>query len=318
MENTLEFPGFGENEVFLTEDGLETPVVENVDEPQDPELETPPAEEPAVDPLAQVTYETLVEKGLFTNDDEFDGTFDSIEAKMSELPTKLLNQAIEDLPDYSKPVLKFIATAGHNLTQDELKDFMREYLGEQDVPDLSTADTARSFLEEHLKSQGLRPNAIQAQLDDLEDSDELVTEAKKLFEAKEKKTQTLIEQKTESNAAIEEANKKFFTSVQETLAATNWAKPQQDKVLQTIPKTNSIFNEIAKIPLAYVQMMDFLSKFDGKQFDLESYRKQGESRAASAIKEKIEKSGFTSASKTKTTTETPSTESGFKDYKLII
>lgn len=289
---------------------------EELENDDPPEGETP--EEVETDPLAQATYEALVEKGIIEADDKFNGSFDYLDQRFEELPTKLLKSAINDLPEHSQTVLKFIAAAGSNLEPEELKDFLKTYIGEQDVPDISTADSARAFLEGELKAQGLRPNAIQAQLDDLEDSNELLSEAEKLLKGKEKKTDTLIQGKEQATQQAIDSQKEFVQSVTTTLSETGWSKPQQQKIMQMIPKANNVLNEIVKSPKAYVQLMDLLSKFNGKEFDLGDIEKRGESRVASVLKDKITKSGFTSGSgKTTASNELPINDL-FKDFKPFV
>jgi len=309
--------------VILSVDALETEstedTVEETDEIVEDKQEIEETEqESEADPVAQATYESLVEHGILSQDESFDGTFESIESQLTQLPSKLLKSAIDELPEHSQGVLKYIATAGQNLKPDELRQYMREYLNEQEVPDVTTADSARTFLEEHLRSQGLRPNAIQAQLDDLEDSNELISEAEKLLSSKEKKTDKLIQDKEADNQRIIDEQKQFVQSVNQTLTDLKWSKVQQQTVLSTIPKTNQILQTSIKNPKAYIQLVDFLSKFNGTEFDLEDYRKQGESRTNSALREKIAKSGFTSASsKTNSSSEAPDTNI-FKKYKPIV
>jgi hypothetical protein len=321
MENT-QLPTFADvdpSSVILVEDDFESSTEETQEEIEETEnpIESDEPVEQVDDPLARATYEALVERGLLEEDETFSGNFDHIEEKLDALPAKLLREAINELPNHSQSVLNYIATAGDNLTPDELKTFMREYLGEENLPDVSTLDSARSFLEDEFKAQGLRYNAIQAQLDDLEDSDELLSEAEKILKSKGKKTDTLIQDKERENQQMVEDQKQFYQSVTTALGETKWAKSQQDKILQIIPKANSIMQESIKQPKAYVQLMDFLSKFNGKEFDLEVYKKQGEARATSNIREKLEKSGFSSASKTSSSDKTP-TKDSFKNYELVV
>ena len=323
MENT--FPTFDDmptNEVVLQLDDIQeqTETTEPVESGSPEDGQEPDSDEEIIveDPLARATYQTLVEKGVLQEDSSFDGTFEYVDSKLDELPNQLLKKAIDVLPTHSQSVLRYIAAAGENLTDEELKNFMMDYLGEMIQPDVTTLDSARAFLEDHLKSQGLRPAAIQAQLDDLEDSNELIAEAEKLLEKKPKKTETLIKEKEEESRSIAEAQKQFYTSVKTELAETKWAKSQQDKVLQTIPKTNQIISEVIKSPKAYIQMIDFLSKFNGKEFDYEVFKKQGEARANSLIKQNLEKSGYSSASvKTQSGDNVP-TKDSFENYDLIL
>lgn len=318
MENTL--PTFEEmdpTDVVLSVDSFDEPAEEVEEQESEEQVEDTP-DAPEEDPLAKVTYESLVERGLLEADEAFNGTFEYIDEKLDSLPSKLLRSAIDDLPEHSQVILKYIAAAGTNLEPDELKAYMKEYLGEQDVPDISTSDAARSFLEKHLKDQGLRNNAIQAQLDDLEDSDELLTEAEKILNSKEKKTDVLLREKQEDIERTRLEQQNFIKSVNTTLSEIGWSKPQQDKVRQIIPKTNEILGQIVKSPKAYVQLMDLLGKFNGTEFDLEAFRKQGEGRVNSTLKDKINKSGFSSnSSKTKSSTELP-TNDIFKEFKPFV
>lgn len=314
MDNN--FPTFDDvspSRVVLNIDDLVT-----IDAPETPEtpteVETPETvdtpETPETDPLAQAAYEVFVEKGIFEQVEGFDGTFESFESQIEELPNKLLRKAVDELPEHSQQVLKFVVAAGTNLQKDEFEQFIREFITEQNAPEVTSIDEARVFMENHLKSQGLRPAAIQAQLDDLEDTNELLSEAEKLLKSREKKTDTLIQEKEAENKAIADSHKEFFANVQKEISETKWSKPQQDKVLKTIPKANEILQSSVANPKAYIQLVDFLSTFNGKEFSLEAIERRGESKATSLIKEKLEKSGYSSASKTQVSTETPNTGGG--------
>lgn len=323
-----QFPTFDDvSRVVLNEEDLvkidapETPVeTTEVEETETVETTEVP-ETPEADPLAQAAYEAFVEKGIFESSESFDGTFESFENQLEELPNKLLRKAIDDLPEYSQQLLKFVASAGQNLQKEELDTFIREFINEQNTPEVASIDEARSFLESHFKAQGLRPGAIQAQLDDLEDSNELLVEAEKVLKSREKKTDTLIQEKEAENKAIADSHKQFFSDVQREISETKWAKTQQEKVLKTIPRANDILQQAVANPKAYVQLVDFLSTFNNNEFDLEPIRRQGESRATSVIKEKLEKSGYSSASKTQVIEETKREDNvGFAGFggKLII
>lgn len=268
--------------------------------------------------LAETVYQSLVERGLLAEDEKFDKTFTYIESKLDDLPDQLLTKGAEKLPEYSRSLYNYMVTAGENLSKEELNTFIREFIGEQDVPDVSTLDTAREFMETQLKEQGLRPSAIEAQLDELEASDELITEAEKILSSAQKKTAQLSAEKIAENEQIKESQKLFYESVKHEIAETKWDKKQQDKVLQTIPKTNEIFNKLINKPKAYVQLMDFLAKFDGEEFDLEVYRKQGESRTTSKMQERLNAAKFSSATTGTSATTPKKTDDFLGGFKPVI
>lgn len=105
--------------------------------------------------------------------------------------------------------------------------------------------------------------------------------------------------------------------MQKEIEETKWAKSKQDKVRETIPKANEILNKIVADPKAYVQFIDILTRFDGKQFNFEDLRKQGEARAASTLKSKIEKNGFSSAGTTSASSENKLLDM-LKDYEIVV
>lgn len=298
-------------EVSLEE--IETPEV--VEEIIQPEVEVVEA---TSDPLAQSVYEQLLEKGYVDEDDEpFDGSFEYIDNKLSQLPQKLLASAIQELPTESQQLLKFVAAAGKELTREELREYFQTYLAEADDIKFDTQDDARKFLETELKSKGLRDSAIRAQLDELEDEELLIEEAEKLRKEKIKKTDTLLSNKQQSISQKAEQQRIFISNLQKEIEETKWAKSKQDKVRETIPKANEILNKIVADPKAYVQFIDILTRFDGKQFNFEDLRKQGEARAASTLKSKIEKNGFSSAGTTSASSENKLLDM-LKDYEIVV
>lgn len=247
------------------------------------------------DPLAKSVYEQLLEKGYIDDEVPFDGTFNYIDERLSELPQKLLRSAIEQLPDESQKLLKFVSEAGADLTKKELKEFFTAYLAEEDDIKVDSLDQARTLLEEDLKAKGLRSGAIQAQLDELEEDGLLLEEAEKIQKAKLKKTDKILADKIQSRKDKEESQRIYVSHIKEELEKTKWSKERQQKITQAIPKANEILNKIINTPKAYVQFIDLLTRFDGQQFDLEDFRKQGESRGTSSIKAAIVKNGFSSA-----------------------
>lgn len=261
------------------------------------EVIIPQTEGETPDPLAQSVYEHFLEKGYFEEDPDkpFDGSFEYIDNQLSELPQKLLTSAIQELPQESQHLLKFVAAAGANLTRDELRNYFDAHLKETEEVKLETQDEARSFLEAELKAKGLRASAIQAQLDELEEEGQLMAEAEKIKKEKPKLTDKLLSDKQKALADKAERERIFVSNIQKELLETKWAQARQDKITKTIPKANDILSKIVADPKAYIQFIDILTRFDGKQFDFEDLKKQGESKAASDLKEKIQRNGFSSA-----------------------
>lgn len=322
-------PNFEENDVILKLEDFSSEGEDNKDggqgsqeknEPGDNEdKSSPDLDDDAI--LAKSVYEVFVDKGFFEKDDSFGNSFEEIESKIDSLPSKFLHQAVEELPDFSKSVVKFVATAGDNLTEDEFKDYIRSFLNESETVDFSNLDYARSYLKDYYKSQNIRASIVDNMLDALENESGLQEEAEKIYgEKKGKETQAMLKAKEDENKSREESRKQFIENINTELKNNDWADARKKEIVRTIPNANKILSQIISKPSAYIQLIDLLSRFDGDKFDLEHIKKQGESRGVSSIKEKLSANRITSAGTgTKGSNEKPDTNNELlKDYKPIV
>lgn len=253
----------------------------------------------------KTAYELLSQFGILEEDEEFDNTEEALTNKLNELPSKILQATIQQLPTSAQKLLQFVAEAKEDLTVDEIDTFVKSLKSESTTLTFDTQDEAREFLEKQLTSQGLSKRAIQAELDELEENEELIDRAKKVYNALPKKTDQMIESKQQNNAAKVKQQREFYSAVQQELEAMNWKKAKQQQILNTAPKVNETLNQVGASPKAYVQLLDFLTKFNGKEFDLSDYIKKGETKAASAVKSILEKNQVSSStSKTSGTAST--------------
>ncbi len=277
-------------------------VNDEFDLPNEEEDEDSSVEESNEDPLAKVAYEKYVAAGLIDADDNFGGTFEDLEARLEDAPSRALNQAINELPEESRAVLNFISTAKGNITKEEIYNFVKQWSNESEQ-EIATADEARTFLRTKYKEMGWRDRTIERELDDLEEGEELLTEANKLKGNQSSKSQELIKQKDEDNKKQLEAQKQFYSSINEEIKSLNYTKTKSNQIQNTIPRVNEILATVVRNPKAYVQFVDLLTMFDGKEFKLDKILQQGESNATNKIKEAMSKSAVTSAgSKTKSST----------------
>jgi len=302
--------------------------VEEVDKTDVPTEEVPEAEEikysENADPKAIAFFSELKERNYLIEreDKPFDGTWETIDSYIEELPQAVLNSVVENLPDISKPVLQFIAEAGDNITKDELKTFFKSYfedLEEQPVS-VETVDAAREYLESVYKSQGIKPNLINVMLDKLEDDDLILDEAKAEMEkqsAKTRKVDELITNKSQENVQIKEQQVKFIQDVSTELKNFGWKPERVDKVQNVLKgqEFNNALKEIVSNPRALVQLADFITYYDkkNKTFDLDVFQKQFETKQTISLKEKLERNQFSSNS----TSSTVSLPNNNKKYEKI-
>lgn len=252
------------------------------------------ADDASDDNYIKAAYEMLTTFGILETDDAFDNKSETLESKLEELPDKLLNSAIAQLPKASQKLLSFAANAKEDVTIDELFSFVKSLKEETTEVVIETADEAREFLAKQLSAQGLSKRAIDVELDELEENDKLLETAKAKLASLPKKTDQLIDNKKESQVAKQQATKQFYSAIQQELETAGWKKSKQQEIINTAPKANNILAEVMSSPKAYVQLIDFLTKFKGKEFDLSDYEKRGESKATSNIKSIIQKNSISS------------------------
>ncbi len=156
-------------------------------------------------------------------------------------------------------------------------------------------DDAREYLEKVYAKQGMKSRAITAQLDDLEESEELLTTAQAELQKEKTETQKLIQSAKEQTKEEKRVIAEFNNSVTQTIQS--FPKQRQSAIIETATKAIDIINEIGKDPKAYVQFMDLLSYYKNGSFDLSVFEKQGTSKAVSGLRDKISASRITSASK---------------------
>lgn len=296
MTNEFDIPEFNLPEIDIVEENLEINDLENT-----PNNDNNPSSTVETDPLAIAFYDQIKERGYVSEDSEFKGTWEELDEYFDSLPQQVLNLTIQSLPDLSKDVVKFIATAGQNITKEEMKNFFQTYFEEISDKEttIETHDDARDFLKSHYETLGMKPKAIVAALDSLEDDDELLDEAKKLFEEKNKtsKTQKLIENKESENKEIIQKNKERVELIQQEINSTGWKKEKIERVTEILSKNfNSRLTEVINNPKAIVQLADFLDLFDpkSKQFDLTAYKNQIASKDTKGLKEKLIEASFSS------------------------
>lgn len=291
-------------------DAKSQPIVENQEEDKDPEIildsqekAEPVTEEVApqyganADPKAIAVYEELKERGIYIEDPEspFDGTWEKIDENFDNLPQRLLNTVVAEAPELMKQVLRF-TFSDPNITKEELANFIKVHLEdiENTTPEsIETMDGAREFLEAVYKERGMRPSAIRASLDALEEDDVLIEEAKEeASKTKSTKTEQLIANKENENIAKEQAATQFVQKVSEELDALGWKPTRATKVKEVLSNNNlsTLLNTTVKNPKGIIKLADFLSYVDPKTGDVDytAFMKHSETSANTAFKNRIE------------------------------
>lgn len=268
------------------------------------------------DPLAVQTYNHLLEKGILVEDDSspFDGTWEKLSESLESLPQRVLNSLVNEAPDISKQIVKW-AFSSENLTVDDFKTFAKTYLEElsETDSDIETMDEARDYLEEVYKERGLKPSAIKAALNALEEDDELLDEAKseksKQLSTKFSKTTDIIKQNEVAEQERIQRQQTFVSEVSKALDNTGWSTSKIEGVRKVMSNNNIgvILQNISQSPQALVKLADFLTYYDEKNKDIDysKFMLKAETKEARDFKTKVELAANTPNSNTKSTLKNP-------------
>lgn len=237
------------------------------------------------DKNAVFLFNEMKGRGIFDDQDEkdFDGSFEKLDEAIGTLPQRVLNSIIAEAPDVTKQLFRFaFADTSKELTSDDLKGFMKQYLediAEVETPQIETMDGARSFLETIYKERGMKPNAVKAVLNTLEDDDELLVEAKAELDkqSSEKaagKSEKLIAERENDRIQREARQREFVQKVHTELNQTGW-KSERIKTVEKLFSQNAIntvLSNVASNPKALVKLADFLGYYDHKTGDIDYTR----------------------------------------------
>lgn len=257
------------------------------------------------DSTAIAFFKELQERGYVVEneDTKFDGTWETLDTYLETFPQQVLNQVVQSLPEVSKDIMRYIATAGENITKDDLKNFFNTYFEQETSVSIDSMDDAREYLKTYYSQElKLKDKVINTMLDQLEEDEELIDEAKSILEKTNsvKKTESLIQAKEEENLQAQRQMQEKMQNIKNELLATQW-KPERIQKVQTILSGSNLSNTIQDIvnsPKALVQLADLLTYYDvkSKTINLEHFKNQAATQAAKSIKDRIEQEMSGSAS----------------------
>jgi len=250
------------------------------------------------DSTAIAFYKELKERGYVveTENDKFDGTWEKLDEYLETFPQKVLDQVVQSLPDVSKDILRYIATAGENITKEELKNFFVTYFEDSNEISVETMDDARNYLKDYYsKELKLKEKVINTMLDQLEEDEELLEEAKAILQkqTENKKTEKLIQSKEEENIKTKQAMQEKISAIKNELQSTQW-KPERIQKVQNVLSGKNLSDTLSEVinnPKSLVQLADILTYYDSKtkSINLDHFTKQASTQVVKSIKDRIER-----------------------------
>ncbi len=241
-----------------------------------------------VDENTEFFYNEFKGRGLIveSEEDKFDGTPEWIDKKLQEYPEVVKSQILSNIPEKHKTFVELVLTKP-NLTEEDFEKFYQEHLSEASQS-INTLDDAREFMEKHLATSGLRQSAIKAQLDEMEDDETLLEEAKKLAGSKKTKISAELEQVKQREQEEQVRVKTFMENI--TQEINQFPEPRKKAILAVAPQVGNIINEISSDPKIYAQFLDLLTYYKNGTFDFSAFEKQGTTKAVNSFKERINQS----------------------------
>jgi len=284
-----------DNVLWFTEneDSSDEEISEEVDESQD---------EPEKDEVATSLFDVLKDKGLFSQDEEFDGTWEKLEEKFNELPDRITTSIVSQFPQPVQDLLEF-ALSKPKLKYEDLQEFFNSTKQEELNLDLSDNDDARKYLTQVYLAQGEDEEDIEDILDRLEDKGKLITKAQaekaKADAQTTKQKEALVEQAKRERQAEEQKYEQIVQGINQELQTSKFSPEMKKQVLANLD-SNTLASKNAKVmqsPKGLVQLAAFYATFDEKSgtFNLDVFRKQllskeVESQKKSALKDKFSSS----------------------------
>lgn len=262
-----------------------------------------------VNPVIVRHYEAIKDRLLLSDDFKFDGK--NIE-EAYEQDTKNRNQAIAQniinrLPEKAKAILETVLKNNEDVNP-ETFDKILEISKKEVIVSFDTDDddankeNAKAFLTSVYKEKGLKDRVIKSMIEDLEDEDELIDEAKKEKEevdkifAKEKQKE--IEENNKRITQFRESAKQFKTSIEKTLEETNYSKDKVEQIKKTIFTVNkdndtqlvSKIKQVYSNPKALIVLADLLNGYDEKTgaWKFEKFESQIKTEKVKEIKKSLE------------------------------
>lgn len=273
------------------------PIAEDVIMSDSKEEDSKPEYGENADAAAVAIFEELVNKGILDESDRqsFDGSWEKIEESLDTLPQRVLNGIIQQAPDLTKNVIRF-AFSSDNITRDDLVNFLNTYLEETkpENVDLSTMDDARDYLYKVYEERGLKPKAINAALDSLEDEGDLLDEAKKEYEKlqqekqKTPKSENLIAEKENEKLQQIQQRNQFIASLNDELEATGWKPTKINQIRQNFTNVNQILQDVYKNPKSLVKLVDFLTYYNNGDIDYTKFINSIETPKAKEFKSRFQ------------------------------
>lgn len=217
----------------------------------------------------------------------------------NDVTVAIYQQIINNTPEYLRDVVNATLTATEPVSHEQyLKVVEAAIPQEVTEEDLKKEDVAEAYMTNYFKSIGLDEDTIELNISALKDKKTLLTSAHNTYQKEEKNKKIVVDNFVkdidDKNKKIVEDTKNFHDSISSELKNSGWRK---DKI-ELLQKSFSSGDygkrlEIAlKSTKAQLDLIDFMSYFDGKSFNVDKFIEARANRTGAALNKEINKAGY--------------------------
>lgn len=287
---------------------VDSPIEDDVIEDQ--QQESPEGDEEESGPsfnLAEDADDNIVSAYQFYKDngiiegeyEDFDGTPQSLATILEKEDAKKYDAVYQHLhnnsPEFARPLLDLILTKGNELTLEEASEIF-QYVKptEYSTEDMKDEEKATEFLRGYYaKEFDETPEEVEERIDLLKDRNKLTKEAEVLFNKENEFRQKFVEKKVEEAKLTKEQREQqeaaFASSFNKSMDELNWRSDLKEEVTRELYSGNhkTRVEHIYNNPKALTKLVHFMSYYDGKDIDMDSFMKEYTSDASKKIKKNI-------------------------------
>lgn len=308
----------------VIDDSSEDTTDESTDNPEDTDTSSSSEEETVDESLDDETifkeygedvkpeivrhYKAIEERLFLSEDFKFDGKNidEAYEQDFKNRNTIIAQNIIDKLPEKAKSILATVLETGEDISP-EAFDKIITLSKDQLKYDFETGDddkdieNAKAYLTSVYKEKGLKDRVIKSMLEDLEDENKVISEAKEEKEEKDKfikEEQAKIAQAEAQKKIAERENAINFknsieAAIKETKYAPEKAKIVRDQILTVEEGQSKLINTIKAIwsnPQALVILSELASTYDRKtgKWELPRLEAKVKTEEVKKVKESIE------------------------------
>lgn len=256
------------------------------------------------DVALSATLDVWKQQGLLSKDTEI-SNWEEAQSYISNIPNMVQDNIVNSAPPLTQKLLQFAFMEGEEINKDSLKEFISAHLEDIETSniDITTDDSARAYLKEKYKADGIKESVVDVMLDTLEDEGDIIEEAKKIKEKQtsSSKAQGILTQKEQQLQERQRAQEEYVNNVNKELEQTKWKESRVNKVksLLATNKYRELIQNISKDPKALIKLADVLTYYneEDKTFDFTNYVNQVETEKTNFLKDKINKNFYQSGNK---------------------